>query len=151
MVGKSSGGKGGGRGVHGGGGGGDGQDSSPAGWCLAEIDLGGGARTQAQRDPAAGMVSFYPLSPSVTPFRILVPGRENPIGMIRDKCSLLGQERASGQECIKWEPCSFPEHNLGASLRCSASYWQYYKSSEKGDSGETSQMKRGSSWTFKDG
>lgn len=37
MVGKSSGGKGGGRGVHGGGGGGDGQDSSPAGWCLAEI------------------------------------------------------------------------------------------------------------------
>ena len=31
------GGKGGGRGVRGGGGGGDGQDSSPAGWCLAEI------------------------------------------------------------------------------------------------------------------
>ena len=71
--------------------------------------------------------------------------------MIRDTCSLLGQERAAGQECIKWEPCSFPKDNLGASLSCSASYWQYNKSSEKGDSGETTQMKRGSSWTFKDG
>jgi hypothetical protein len=38
------------------------------------------------------MVYFYPLSPLVTPFRIPIPGRENPVGMIRERHSLGKKE-----------------------------------------------------------
>lgn len=60
------------------------------------------------------MVCFYPLCPLVTPFRIPIPGRENPVGMIRERRSLLGQERAAGQDCVKCTLGSSPNHHLGA-------------------------------------